>query len=105
MKIQWKYTEKASLLQAGSVKYFQIRIPKYFTERARRGGYINSISTVFPFIISRSEAESISILFPPHSLPYLRVPSKQSIAYHKLMRWIWVSVGFEHRPVVRVAKA
>ena len=107
MKIQWKYTEKASLLQAGSVKYFQIRIPNYFTERARRGGYIYSISTVFPFIISRSEpaAAGISIVFPPHSLPYFRVPSKQSIAYHKLMRWVWDSVGFEHRPFVRVAKA
>jgi hypothetical protein len=42
MKIQWKYTEKASLLQAGSVKYFQIRIPNYFTERS--AVYFNPIS-------------------------------------------------------------
>ena len=58
MKIQWKYTEKASLLQAGSVKYFQIRIPNYFTERTRRGGYFYCISTSFP-TISPSSLQTI----------------------------------------------
>ena len=38
--------------QARSVKYFQIRISYYFTERS--GVYFYCISIVFPFIISRS---------------------------------------------------
>jgi hypothetical protein len=36
---------------------------KLFHEAARRGGYFHSISIVFPFIISRSAAKSISIVF------------------------------------------
>ena len=68
MKIQWKYTEKASLLQAGSVKYFQIRIPNYFTERTRRGGYFYCISTLF--LISTSfPTISPSSLQTIYSLP------------------------------------
>ena len=78
MKIQWKYTEKASLRQAGSVKYFQIRIPNYFTERS--GVYFYRISTVF---------RTSYFVFLPNS----RVPPKQSIAYHKLMRLVWEQIA------------
>ena len=97
MKIQWKYTEKASLHQAGSVKYFQIGITTYltetaaagslilsylyrislyyFTKRTRRGGYFYRISTVF---------RTSYFVF----LPNFCIPPKQPHAYHKLMRLV-----------------
>ena len=40
-----------------------------------------------------------------NSLPYRRIPSKQPVAYHKLMRLVGKQVAFEHRPLVHVAEA
>ena len=59
---RWKYNRSKPSALGEIVN--PATISTYFTERS--GVYFYCISIVFPFIISQSEAECISTLFPPY---------------------------------------
>jgi len=76
----------------------------FCTQRSTFNIFLNLVFRL-PAAVGISNLACLRQAGTSYFLPDGRFATKQSIAYHKLMRLVWEQVAFEHRPFVHVSKA